>query len=207
MKYSDNAINIITTKSFKGIGRPWINENLKGSESIETIVALINKNSKQSDQITINDFQKSKTKIINQLERLEGFCDGNAAIGDKNFPRHRGNVKKIEQPIFLFYKGNLDLLDIDNPNINVIGLLNPDDAIVRREQRIVAEIVKYGITIVSGFALGCESIAHKQALNGGKTNAILLSPLNNILPAKNRSFAFEIVEEGGSFSNGIFWWT
>lgn len=204
MRYTDNAINIIATKSFKNIGRAWINKNLKGNESPDTIVSLINKNSKQDDEVTFDDFELSKTKIINQLDKLEEFCDGIVAIGDKNFPKYRGNVKESEQPIFLFYKGNLDLLDTDNCNITVIGLLNPDEAIEHREQKIVAEIVKYDITIVSGLAFGCDSIAHKQALNGGKTIAILPSPLNNILPAKNRSLAFEIVEEGGLLLSEYF---
>ena len=197
MKYSDNAINIIATKSFKGIGRAWINKNLKGNESADAIVALLNNNSKQDELVTIDDFEFSKTKIINQLERLEEFCDGIVAIGDKDFPKYRGNVKESEQPIFISYKGNLDLLDADNCNITVIGLLNPDEAIEQREQKIVAEIVKCDVAIVSGLAFGCDSIAHKQALSGGKTIAILPSPLNNILPARNRSLAFEIVEDGG----------
>jgi len=204
MRYTDNAINIIATKSFKNIGRAWIKKNLKGNESPDTIVSLINKNSKQDDEVTFDDFEFSKTKIINQLDKLEEFCDGIVAIGDKNFPKYRGNVKESEQPIFLFYKGILDLLDTDNCNITVIGLLNPDEAIEQREQKIVAEIVKYDITIVSGLAFGCDSIAHKQALNGGKTIAILPSPLNNILPAKNRSLAFEIVEEGGLLLSEYF---
>src|SRR5690606_7429802 len=38
----------------------------------------------------------------------------------------------------------------------------------------------------------------RQALDSnGKTIAILPSPLNNILPAKNKGLAYEIVEEGG----------
>lgn len=198
MKYSDNAINIITAKSFKRIGRAWINKNLKGNEGVDRIVSLLNSNSKQDYKITINDFEFKKTQTIKQIEKLEDFCDGIVAIGDKNFPKHRGKVKESEQPIYLFYKGDLSLLDIDNCNITVIGLLNPDETIEQREQKLVSEIVKHGITIVSGLAYGCDSTAHKQALiKGGKTIAILPSPLNNILPSKNRSLAFEIVEEGG----------
>ncbi len=197
MKYTDNAINIITTKTYKGIGRAWIIKNLKGNESVEKIVSLLNSNPKQEYLITIDDFEFNKNQIINQIEIFEESCDGLVAIGDKDFPKYRGNVKESEQPIFLFYKGDLSLLDIDNSNITVIGLLNPDETIENREQKIVAEIVKRGITIVSGLAFGCDSIAHKQALIGGKTVAILPSPLNNIMPAKNKSLAFEIVEDGG----------
>lgn len=197
MRYTDNAINIITAKSYKGIGRAWIVKNLKGNESVEKIVSLINSNSKQSELVTIDDFEFNKNQFINQIERFEECCDGVVAIGDRDFPKYRGTVKESEQPIFLFYKGDLSLLDIENNNITVIGLLNPDEAIESREQKIVAEIVKRDITIVSGLAFGCDSIAHKQALNGGKTVAILPSPLSNIMPAKNKGLAFEIVEENG----------
>jgi DNA processing protein len=197
MKYTDNAINIITAKTYKGIGRAWINKMLKGNESVETIVSLINKNSKQDELITNDDFNFDKNQIINQIEKFQDSCDGIVAIGDKNFPKYRGNVKESERPIFLFYKGDLSLLDIENYCITVIGLLNPDEKIEIREQKIVAEIVKRNVFVVSGLAFGCDSIAHKQALKGGKTIAVLPSPLNNIMPAKNKGLAFEIVEEGG----------
>ncbi|NBK99479.1 MAG: DNA-binding protein [Erysipelotrichia bacterium] len=197
MTYSENAINILAVKTYKGIGTAWIVKNLKGNESTETIVALLNNNSKQNEIITIDDFELNKNYIKEKLSDFEDSCDGLIAIGDKNFPRYRGDVKESEQPIFLFYKGDIDLLDIDNNNITVIGLLNPDETIEARERKIVEEIIKRDITIVSGLAFGCDSIAHQQAIIGGKTIAILPSPLNDILPAKNRDLAFEIVEEGG----------
>ena len=197
MKYTDNAINIITTKTFKGIGRAWIIKNLMGNESIETIVSILNKKSKQDNVITIDDFEFKKNEILNQIEKLGESCDGIVALGDKKFPKYRGNVKESERPIYLFYKGNLSLLDLENDNITVIGLLNPDEAIEIREQKIVAEIVKNNVTIVSGLAFGCDSIAHKQALERGNTIAILPSPLNDIIPVKNKSLAFDIVENGG----------
>lgn len=197
MKYTDNAINIITAKTFKGIGRAWIVKNLKGNESVDNIVSLINTKSKQSDLVTIEDFEFEKSQVINQIEKLEGSCDGIVAIGDKDFPEYRGEVKDSEKPIFLFYKGDLSLLNIENDCITVIGLLNPDEIIEKREKKIVAEIVKKDVTIVSGLAFGCDSIAHKQALIGGKTIAILPSPLSKIMPAKNKGLAFEIFEEGG----------
>lgn len=196
MKYTDNAINILTAKTYKGIGRAWIIKNLKGNESVEEIVSLLNNKSKRSEEITVDDFEFKKNQILEKLSNLGGSCDGLIAIGDKDFPKHRGNVKESEKPIFLFYKGDIDLLHIDN-NITVIGLLNPDEAIEQRERKIVQELIKHNITIVSGLAFGCDSIAHHEAIKGGKTIAILPSPLNNILPAKNKGLAYEIIEEGG----------
>ncbi|WP_423819681.1 DNA-processing protein DprA [Salinimicrobium sp. TIG7-5_MAKvit] len=204
MKYTENAVNIITTRTYKGIGRAWIVRNLKGNESVEDIVSLINNNSKQEELITIDDFEFNKTQILNRIESFKESCDGLVAIGDKNFPKHRGNVKESERPVFLFYKGDLSLIDFQNPNITVIGLLNPDETIESREKKIVSEIVKKGVTIVSGLAFGCDSIAHKQALYGGKTVAILPGPLYKIMPAKNKRLAFEIVEEGGLLVSEYF---
>ncbi len=199
MKYTDNSLNILTAKSYKGIGNAWIVKNLKGNESVETIVTLLNKTIK-GEQTNEDEFENLKRSFEKKL--LEKFdneiCDGIVALGDKDFPQHRGNVKESERPIFLYYKGNIDLLSIENKNITVIGLLNPEGDIEERERKIVAQFVKKGATIVSGLAFGCDSISHQQALDSnGKTVAILPSPLNNILPSRNKGLAFQIVEEGG----------
>jgi len=199
MKYTENSLNILTAKSYKGIGNAWIVKNLKGNESIETIVSLLNKTIK-GEQTNEDEFENLKRSFEKKL--LEKFdnelCVGIVALGDKGFPQHRGNVKESERPIFLYYKGNIDLLSIDNINITVIGLLNPEGDIEERERKIVAEFVKKGATIVSGLAFGCDSISHQQALDSnGKTVAVLPSPLNSIMPVRNKGLAFQIVEEGG----------
>src|SRR5580658_8421931 len=98
MKYTDNALNIITAKTYKGIGRAWINKNLTGKESVEKIVSLLNSSSKH-DLITIDDFEFNKNQTIKQIEIFEESCDGVVALGDKNFPKYRGNVKESERPI------------------------------------------------------------------------------------------------------------
>jgi DNA processing protein len=199
MKYSDNALNILTAKSYKGIGNAWIVKNLKGNESVETIVSLLNKTIK-GEQTNEDEFERLKNNFEKKLiEKFDNeICDGIVALGDKNFPQHRGNVKESERPIFLYYRGNIDLLSIDNTNITVIGLLNPEGDIEERERKIVAEFVKNGASIVSGLAFGCDSISHQQALDSnGKTVAVLPSPLNSIMPVRNKGLAFQIVEEGG----------
>src|SRR5690554_1964761 len=198
MKYTENSLNILTAKSYKGIGNAWIVKNLKGNESVETIVSLLNKTIK-GEQTDVAEFERLKRDFENKLvAKFENCCDGFIALGDTNFPQHRGIVKESEKPIFLFYKGDIDLLSIENKNISVIGLLNPEGNIEERERKIVAQFVKKGATIVSGLAFGCDSISHQQALDSnGKTVAILPSPLNNILPARNKGLAFQIVEEGG----------
>lgn len=200
MKYTENALNILTAKSYDKIGNGWIIENLNGNESVETIVSLINKHKTYRDDPTsVDDFKRLRNNFKKVLiEKFEDCCDGYVALGDPNFPKIRGEVNNGEKPVFLFYKGDIELLSIENKNISVIGLLNPDGTIEERERKIVADLVKKGATIVSGLAFGCDSISHIQTLDSnGKTVAILPSPLNSIMPAKNKGLAFFIVEEGG----------
>ncbi|MCC8198257.1 MAG: DNA-processing protein DprA [Tannerellaceae bacterium] len=198
MKYSDNSVNILTARTYKRIGKAWIIKNLKGNDSIETIVELLNRDSKENHEITIEEFEKNKQKIEYGILKLEDSIDGVISMGDKDFPPCRGEVKPSERPIVLFYRGDLNLLKPSNKNIAVIGLLNPDPETEHAEQEVVSELVKKEATIVSGLALGCDSIAHKQALaSQGKTVAILPGPLNSILPATNKDLADEIVTKKG----------
>ncbi len=198
MKYSENALNILAAKSYRGIGNAWIVRNLKGNESVERIVSLLNKAAKEPPT-TVEKFERLKERLKQELlDKFERYCDGIVAVGDPDFPEHRGSVKDSERPVLLYYKGNLSLLRSSNINITVIGLLNPEDDIKKRERKIVREFINKGATIVSGLALGCDSVAHEESLNSnGYTIAILPSPLDNILPASNRKLAAQIVEAGG----------
>jgi len=198
MEYTENAINIMAARTYKGIGRAWIVKNIANNKTNEEIVLLLNQGSKIDYSITLDDFDKKKETIKTLLAKSEMFIDGVVAIGDDNFPQHRGVVKNSEKPIFLFYQGNLSLLNIQNNNIAVIGLLNPDNETEEIERTVVAEFVENGVTIVSGLAFGCDTIAHRQALDSnGYTIAILPSPLNNIMPSKNKGLAKKLVENNG----------
>jgi DNA processing protein len=198
MLYSNNAINILAAKAYKGIGRAWIVKNMKFHASIEDIVCLLNRDTKENFRITIQDFEEKRQNIEQSLQRMNRVMDGVVAVGDEDFPAHRGNVKNSERPVVMFYRGDIHLLHSSNKNFAVIGLLDPDNDIESVEQDVVKELVKNGVTIISGLAQGCDSIAHRQALlSNGKTVAILPSPLNHILPEKNEELANEIVESGG----------
>lgn len=205
MKISENALNVLTAKAYKGIGKAWIVKHLRGNETANEILALLNKDSKEDRPITRGDFESVQEKIRNCLGKLAGFADGVVAIGDADFPTYRGIVKNSERPVVLFYRGNLNLLSKTNKNIAVIGLLNPDQDTETVESEVVSKLVSYGATIVSGLALGCDTVAHRQALRSdGKTIAILPSSLDEILPAANRGLADEIVKNHGLLISEYF---
>ncbi|QLB39745.1 DNA-processing protein DprA [Mannheimia pernigra] len=199
MKYTENALNILTTKTFKGIGDAWINKHLTKPLSFEIIVQLLQKDSKCKDNVDEDIFLKIRRNLESILtSKLENHCDGITAIGDDNFPKYRGNVKESERPNVLFYRGDLNLLSDENKNIAVIGVLNPDKSTEADERKIVHYLVQKNAVIVSGLALGCDTIAHDETVkSNGVTVAILPSPLNKIIPRENKKLADDIVANGG----------
>lgn len=198
MKYTNNALNVMAARTFKGIGRAWLAKNLTTVQESNEIVDRLNKSRKNQPPITLNEFERKKALLQQLLEKNTAYIDGVTAIGDPDFPAYRGKVKPSEQPAFIFYRGDLRLLQANSNNIAVIGLLEPDMETECFERQVVAELVAQGVVIVSGLAFGCDSIAHRQTLaSGGKTVAILPSPLSNIMPVTNQGLADEIVEAGG----------
>lgn len=198
MNYTNNALNVMAARTFKGIGRAWLTKNLATVKTTNEVVDLLNKSIKNQQPVTLDDFERKKVLLQHLLEKNSAYIDGVTAIGDSDFPPYRGTVKPSEQPAFLFYKGDLRLLGASSNNIAVIGLLEPDAETEYFERKVVGELVAHGAVIVSGLAFGCDSISHRQALeSGGKTVAILPSPLSNIMPAANRDLARDIVDSAG----------
>ena len=165
MEYSENAINVMAARIYKGIGRAWIVKNLSTPKPEDAIVQLLNESSKSDGGVTIEDFNKKKSALRRILAESADAIDGVVAIGDDDSPPHRGSVKNSERPIFLFYRGDLSLLSANSKNVAVIGLLNPSWEIEAIERKLVSGLVTNGAVIVSGLALGCDSIAHQQTLD------------------------------------------
>lgn len=144
-------------------------------------------------------------KFSEVYERMFNTCsDSESDVGiicafDEAFPHINSKVKnKGDKPFLIFYRGDISLLSDLNKNVAVIGLINPEEEIKKRERDIVKQLVNNELIIVSGLAAGCDSIAHKVAVDmGGKTIAILPSNISKVYPAEHREFAEEIVEKGG----------
>ena len=106
-------------------------------------------------------------------------------------------LKEISNPpLKLYYKGNLDLLK-DERLIAVVGTRNPSSYGKLCCEYMVKKMSRANITIVSGFAKGIDSIAHKTSLlTDGKTIAVIASGLDIVYPASNLSLYREIEEKG-----------
>ena len=195
MLISENALNVLAANEYCGIGKAWVNRNLHGGEPVEQIVRLI---AEKDASVDVDSFRRTKNDIREEIHTLGDAIDGVTGIGDTDFPVIQSGVKEGDRPIALFYKGDISLVKAAICNVAVIGLLTPSAQIEKDERKVVRKLVAQGKCIVSGLALGCDSIAHRETLDcGGKTVAFLSSQLTEVNPPSNRPLAEEIVARGG----------
>ena len=100
-------------------------------------------------------------------------------------------------PTRLYVDGNVDILN--QIGIAVIGSRTNTQYGEKMCKTFVKKLVEYDINIISGLAIGIDSIAHKTCLkNSGKTIAVLPAGLNNIYPFVHKELAQTIIENGGA---------
>lgn len=112
-------------------------------------------------------------------------------------PQYPAALKRLsDRPPVIFVKGRLDSFE---RCVACIGTREPSEFGVQVTQRIVEQLVGAQWTIVSGLALGIDSIAHKAALaNKGRTLAVMAGGLDSIYPKQNADLADEILANDGA---------
>lgn len=187
MKYSDLALKVLSAKEcgiIKSNADFWVNY-------IDEYHFL--------EKISENSYFNEKFEELQQTLVDDNSMDGFICYYDSNFPVINKRVtKNSEKPFLLFYKGEISLLSDLNKNVAVIGCIDPTENIINRGRCFVEKLIEQDLVVLSGLALGCDTIGHQVSVeNNKKTIAVLPSRLANILPVENRELANNIVEKGG----------
>lgn len=104
--------------------------------------------------------------------------------------------KIIKPPEKLYALGNLELLKKEM--FAVVGTRRITDYGSKIAENLCTEFALRNIPIISGMALGTDTIAHKTALKyGSPTIAVLGTGLNNIFPKENTNLYNEILDSNG----------
>ncbi|HLA49054.1 MAG TPA: DNA-processing protein DprA [Candidatus Saccharimonadales bacterium] len=115
---------------------------------------------------------------------------------DPDFPQLLRHIPS--PPRQLFWLGAHPRSFLDKPRVAVVGSRQASSYGAQVTERLVSALAKAGLVIVSGLALGVDSIAHTACLRaGGLTIAVLPSGLDQIYPASHLALAKQIVERGG----------
>lgn len=100
-----------------------------------------------------------------------------------------------DPPLFLFARGTLTAADV--PAVAVVGTRSPSDYGRQVAEDFCRGFSAAGVTVVSGLAMGIDTVAHRATLRaGGRTIAVLGSGLLNVYPGVNRALAGEIAGQG-----------
>ena len=147
-----------------------------------------------------SDFLAASDNAKKILERSLRFGASVVSRYDDDFPRALlqtlNEDGKESVPLFLFYKGDLSIAN--RKSIAIIGTRDPSPEGEIAGKFFAKALAEEGVNIVSGLALGCDTAAHKGALDGhGLTTATLGGGLDKIYPPENTELAEQIIENGG----------
>lgn len=99
-------------------------------------------------------------------------------------------------PLKLYTIGNIDLLN--KASLAIVGTRHITEYGINNCKYFTQKIVEKGIPIISGMAIGTDTVAHKTALEyGGETIAVLPSGFNNIYPKGNIKLFRKIIDKNG----------
>jgi len=102
-----------------------------------------------------------------------------------------------DPPAVIFYKGCLP--DPDKSLLGMVGTRKPSPEAARQAYTLACGAGRAGISVVSGLALGIDSMAHRGNLSGGVPGyAVLGSGIDEIYPSSNRALAKKILDSGGA---------
>jgi len=144
------------------------------------------------------EFIVTRTKIIpDQL--MEWLAKEKIDILTIDHPDYPKLLSEIyDPPQLLYYRG---IIKKDEFALAVVGSRKITSYGERVVERMVSGIAENKITVVSGLALGVDSLAHNITIKtGGRTVAVIGSGLDrqSIYPSANRFLADKIVESGGA---------
>ena len=174
-----NALNVIYGGDYKKLKKDW--------ERFGNWEAAWNgrKNNHSQDEKISPEEEWQKVKDLGATLILNG---------DPDYP---ALLKEISHPPFgIYVLGNINS---SQPALAIVGTRSATPQGKEIAKNFASRLSNSGIAIISGLALGVDTCAHQGALEaGGKTIAVLGTPLNNIYPKQNWNLAREIQEKNGT---------
>ncbi len=118
-------------------------------------------------------------------------------LADKSYPARLADI--YDAPPVLYARG--ELLPQDEWAVAVVGTRDVSPYGREVTHRLVTDLVRHNVTVVSGLARGVDGLAHRAALEaGGRTLAVFACGVDVIYPAEHRNLAADIAANGALLS-------
>lgn len=135
-----------------------------------------------------------------RLQQSESICERNAiqtiVCTDPAYPER---LKQIgNYPTVLFWRGQPLTTIVESSFLaTIVGTRKPTGYGRIMTERIAGDLARAGLLIVSGLALGIDSLAHKAALDAGRpTIGVLACGVDITYPPQNAALMARIIETG-----------
>ena len=144
-----------------------------------------------SDFVSETDARACATFVMERFGAAQVAGFGVRIHGTGEYP---DRLRDAAYPVELFYyQGWWDLAC--TPSISVVGTRKPSREGLSRTRRLVRLLVADGFTVVSGLAAGIDRAAHETAIEeGGRTIAVIGTPLSHVYPRANSDLQRDIAE-------------
>ena len=109
-----------------------------------------------------------------------------------------GPLNEVEQknaPKALYVSGDTGILE-EGARVSIVGSRKASPEGLRRASKLAGLLAGRGIVVVSGLAEGIDTAAHTAAMkHGGRTIAVLGTPLDQVYPRQNAALQEEIMRD------------
>ena len=109
-----------------------------------------------------------------------------------------GPLNEVEEknaPKELFVRGDTGLF-LTGPSVSIVGSREASEKGLIRAAALSRMLVERGVNVVSGLAEGIDTAAHLSAIeHGGRTIAVIGTPVNEVYPKKNKELQELIAKE------------
>lgn len=154
--------------------------------ALERLPQLVNSTPKRPLRI------HSQQEAEQELEAIDRAGARLIGMGEPDYPQYLRQM--LNPPPLVTVLGNTQLFK--KPPVAIVGARNASAMACTFTSQLVHDLGQSGFSIVSGFARGIDTAAHKASLETG-TIAVLAGGLNRPYPPENLPLIEQIIDNGG----------
>ncbi len=199
---SQETTNLLHLSLIQGIGTKTVQFLIKILGSAEKVLNASPQELEKIDDLSPAARERLIQKRLGcplerELELIHEFGCHIVTLYDAAYPPL---LKEIDTPPLLLYVRG-EFKPEDTLSIAIVGSRDAKDYGRRVSYQLSYQLAKRGLTVVSGFAKGIDTCAHRGALEAsGRTIAVMGNGLSLIYPAGNSELVEKVMESGALIS-------
>lgn len=180
-----SAIGLLALQSIRGVGPKTALRTAAFPDQLDSLL-----------ERKAGDWDRALADAEEELARCERAGLLAVSIFDRSYPERLRAIQ--DPPLVLFVSGSLGALNSERI-VAVVGTREPTEFGCSATEEIVAALAASGWVVVSGLAIGIDTIAHGAALkHHTETVAVMAAGLDRIYPRQNEELARAIADRGGA---------